>query len=77
MSYRVTDMNDGQAFTGNLITTLCLIVVLRIGVPVSTTHVSCGSLFGIGADNRKAHYGVIGQILLAWVTTLPVAAALG
>lgn len=76
MSYRITEMNDGQAFTANLVTAFCVLVASRFGVPVSTTHVSCGSLFGIGLVNRKAHAGMIGTILAAWVTTLPVAAGL-
>jgi PiT family inorganic phosphate transporter len=38
--------------------------------------VSCGSLFGIGAVTGQARWGAIGSIALAWVTTLPVAAAL-
>lgn len=77
MSYRVTEMNDGQAFSANLVTALLVIFASRFGVPVSTTHVSCGSLFGIGAVSGQAHWRVIGQIALAWVTTLPVAAGLG
>ncbi len=77
MSYRITGMNDGQAFTGNLVTAACVIFASRLGAPVSTTHVSCGSLFGIGLVNGQAHLNVIGQILLAWLTTLPVAAAIG
>ena len=42
-------------------------------MPVSTTHVSCGSLFGIGIVNGRAQWGVIRNILLAWVLTLPLA----
>jgi len=76
MSYRITEMNDGQAFTANLVTAFCVLVASRFGVPVSTTHVSCGSLFGIGIVNRKAHVGMIGTIVAAWITTLPVAAVL-
>lgn len=76
MSYRITGMNDGQAFSANLVTASCVLFASKLGVPVSTTHVSCGSLFGIGLVNRRAHWGVIGQILLAWVTTLPVAAGI-
>ena len=45
-------------------------------MPVSTTHVSCGSLFGIGLATGKAHWGTIGRILGAWVLTLPLAAGL-
>ncbi len=74
MSDRITGMNDGQAFTANLVTALLVIVASRLGMPVSTTHVSCGSLFGIGAANGRAHWKVIGTIVLAWITTLPVAA---
>jgi PiT family inorganic phosphate transporter len=45
-------------------------------MPVSTTHVSCGALFGIGVANGQARWRVIRTILLAWVLTLPVAALL-
>lgn len=74
MSHRIADMNDGQAFTANIVTAFLVIFASRIGVPVSTTHVSCGSLFGIGLVNRRAHWGTIGKVLFAWVTTLPVGA---
>ncbi len=46
-------------------------------MPVSTTHVSCASLFGIGAVTHQAQWKTIGQILLAWVITLPAAGLLG
>ena len=74
MSSRITDMNDGQGYTENIVTAFLVIFASRLGVPVSTTHVSCGSLFGIGLVNRRAHWGTIGKVLLAWVTTLPVGA---
>lgn len=77
MSYRITEMNDGQAFTANLITAGCVIVASRFGIPVSTTHVSCGSLFGIGLINRQARWSVIGRITLAWLLTLPFSSAIG
>ncbi len=77
LSYRVAEMNDGQAFSANLVTAACVIFASRLGLPVSTTHVSCGSIFGIGAVNGKADVGVIGKIVAAWVVTLPLAAVLG
>jgi PiT family inorganic phosphate transporter len=77
MSHRVTAMNAGQGFTANLITGVVVIFASSFGLPVSTTHVSCGALFGIGAATRQAHWKSIGSILLAWVTTLPLAAVLG
>lgn len=48
----------------------------RFGLPVSTTHVSVGSLFGIGLVNGSARTATITAILAAWVTTLPAAALL-
>jgi PiT family inorganic phosphate transporter len=76
MSHRITAMNQGQAFTGNLTTAVLVLVASRFGLPVSTTHVSCGALFGIGLVNRQVRWGTVGQILLAWVTTFPMGAML-
>jgi len=77
MSQRVTKMNPGQGFVGNIVTATLVIGASKLGLPVSTTHVSCGSLFGIGAVTRQAHWGTIGAILLAWIVTLPLAGVLG
>jgi PiT family inorganic phosphate transporter len=76
MSKRITTMNHGQGFTANLVTGLIVIGASGFSLPVSTTHVSCGSLFGIGAATGQAHKKTIATILLAWFVTLPVAAAL-
>lgn len=77
MSRRITRMNPGQGLTANLVTSMLVIAASRFGLPVSTTHVSVGSLFGIGLVNRAANPSTIVAILLAWVTTLPLAAAAG
>ena len=76
MSHRITRMNHGQGFSANLVTAALIIAASRFGLPVSTTHVSCGSLFGIGAVTRQAQWKMIGTVLLAWVVTLPAAAIL-
>jgi PiT family inorganic phosphate transporter len=73
MSHRITRMNDGQAFSANLATSLLVIAASGLGMPVSTTHVSVGALFGIGLVNGEARWSSILQILLGWVTTLPLA----
>jgi PiT family inorganic phosphate transporter len=77
MSRKITRMNPGQGLTANIITALMVTVASRFGLPVSTTHVSVGSLFGIGLVNGTARRKTILSILIAWVTTLPTAAALG
>ncbi len=76
MSLKITEMNVGQGFVANCVTAFLVVFASRIGVPVSTTHVSCGALFGIGLTTGQAHRKVIANILLAWVTTLPVAIVL-
>lgn len=60
----------------NLATSFLVIVASKWGLPVSTTHVSCGALFGIGIANGQARWPMIRTILLAWVLTLPTAAFL-
>jgi len=77
MSHKITPLNPGQGFVANSVTALLVVFASRIGVPVSTTHVSCGALFGIGLSTGEAKRAMIGSILLAWVTTLPVAMILG
>jgi inorganic phosphate transporter, PiT family len=74
MSQKITRMNPGQGFTANLVTSLLVACASPLGLPVSTTHVSCGTLFGIGLVNRSAKFKMIATILLAWVTTLPTGA---
>lgn len=76
MSNKITTMNHGQGFTANVITGLVVISASRFGLPVSTTHVSCGSLFGIGAVSGGAKSKTIVTILVAWITTLPLAAGI-
>jgi PiT family inorganic phosphate transporter len=44
---------------------------------VSTTHVSCGAIFGIGVVERNAHWKTITAVLATWLTTLPLAALVG
>jgi len=46
------------------------------GLPVSTTHVAVGSLFGIGLTSGRANSRVVGAIVLSWLVTLPCAAIL-
>jgi len=77
MSHKITGMNHGQAFAANLTTGLLVILASQFGLPVSTTHVSVGALFGIGLTTRKANPRVVGGVVLSWVLTLPCAALIG
>ncbi|MGH8480986.1 MAG: inorganic phosphate transporter, partial [Nevskiaceae bacterium] len=77
MSKKITAMNPGQGLTANLITSALVLAASPLGLPLSTTHVSCGALFGIGAVTRQARWKTIAGILAAWLVTLPLAAVLG
>lgn len=49
-----------------------------LGLPLSTTHVISSTIMGVGASKRfsAVKWGVGGNIVLAWVLTLPACAAL-
>lgn len=73
---QVTDLNPGQGFAASLATAALVTTASLHSLPVSTTHVSVGALLGIGVTTRQAKWRKVGEILLAWVTTLPCAALL-
>ncbi len=77
MSHDITDLNPGQGLTANLVTAALVLGASRLGLPVSTTHVSCGSIFGIGLASGGGRGRTILKILTTWVTTLPLAFFLG
>jgi PiT family inorganic phosphate transporter len=76
MSKKISRFNHGQGFTANLVTGLLVIIASKFGLPVSTTHVSVGSIYGIGVVNKTANNKEISKIILTWVLTLPIAAIL-
>jgi PiT family inorganic phosphate transporter len=77
MSRKITPLTRHQGLSANLVTAALVIFASRLGMPVSTTHVSCGSLFGIGLITRQANPRVVIEILLSWLITLPTATILG
>jgi len=73
MSEKITAMNHGQGFTANLTTAILVVLASLFGLPVSTTHVSVGSLFGIGLITGNANPRVMSAIVFSWLVTLPCA----
>lgn len=67
---RLTPMQRFCAETGGAIT---LFGATWLGVPVSTTHTITGSIIGVGASRRTSavRWGVAGNIVIAWVITIP------
>lgn len=77
LSKKITPLNAGQGFVANATAAALVIAASRAGLPVSTTHVATSGIVGIGVVNRTARARVVVGILAAWVTTLPLAAAVG
>jgi PiT family inorganic phosphate transporter len=78
LATKITRMDDREGTASNVCTAVLVTAAALRGLPVSTTHVSSGSIIGIGAE---AHDGrldlrVIRDIALAWVITLPGAGLL-
>ena len=76
MGHKITAMNIGQGFSANMATAILVVLASLYGLPVSTTHVSVGSLFGIGLLTGRANVKTVTSIVLSWVITLPVAATI-
>jgi inorganic phosphate transporter, PiT family len=74
MSEKITSIDQTQGLSANIVTGFLVIAASHFGLPLSTTYVSVGSIFGIGLIGKKANICVIYQIILSWILTLPTAA---
>jgi PiT family inorganic phosphate transporter len=76
---RVSDLEPTQGFGAETTSTAVILASTHLGLPLSTTQVCTGSIFGAGAGRRLAsvRWGVAGRIALAWTFTLPSAAVVG
>lgn len=76
MSLRISDISPAQGTTANLVTATLVLTASRFGLPVSTTHVSVGSIIGSGAVAGRLDLSTTRNVLLSWIVTLPLSAAL-
>ena len=79
LGMRVAKLEPPQGFAAQTACASILWTTAHYGFPVSTTHVISGSVLGAGATTKfsAVRWGVAGNILLAWVLTIPCAAAVG
>jgi inorganic phosphate transporter, PiT family len=76
---RIVKIDPPQGFAAQTACAGILWTTAHFGFPVSTTHTISGSVLGAGASRRfsAVRWGVAGNIVVAWVLTLPAAGAVG
>jgi len=79
MGTRIIKMDAAQGFSAQGAGAAVIMASSHFGFPLSTTHVISGGVMGAGAGKRLSavRWGVAGNILAAWLLTLPAAAAIG
>ena len=79
LGQRIVHLRPREGFAAETATASILWTTAQMGFPVSTTHTISSSIVGAGAvENRHSiNWGVIKQILIAWLFTLPCAALVG
>jgi PiT family inorganic phosphate transporter len=79
MGMRIIKMDPPQGFAAQGAGAAVILSASHVGFPLSTTQVMSGAIIGAGAAKRLSavRWGVAGNIVVAWVLTLPAAAAVG
>jgi PiT family inorganic phosphate transporter len=79
MGSRIHKMDTAQGFAAQGAGASVILAASHVGFPLSTTHTITGAVIGSGAAKRLSavRWGVAGNIVVAWIVTLPAAAVLG
>ncbi|ATE63993.1 inorganic phosphate transporter [Rhizorhabdus dicambivorans] len=79
MGSKITRLSPAQGFCAETGGAITLFGATWLGIPVSTTHTITGAIVGVGSSRRLSavRWNVAGSIVIAWVITLPAAAAIG
>ncbi|HEY0165377.1 MAG TPA: anion permease [Sphingomicrobium sp.] len=79
MGTRITKLSQHQGFSASAGGSVMLITASWYGIPVSTTHTITGCVIGAGVARRASavRWGVAGNVVTAWVITIPASASVG
>jgi PiT family inorganic phosphate transporter len=74
----ITELTPSRGFAATFASAVTIVIASRAGIPVSTTHILVGSVLGVGMARGigAIDLRVVGRIVISWVATLPIAAAL-
>ena len=78
MCSKITRLTPHQGFCAETGGAIMLFSATWLGIPVSTTHTITGCIMGVGAARRASavRWGVAGNIIVAWIITLPASAVI-
>jgi PiT family inorganic phosphate transporter len=79
MGYKITKLRPVHGFAAETAGAATIIGASIAGIPVSTTHIICSSIMGVGSTMgiSTVKWGVARTIMWAWVLTIPVSALIG
>lgn len=74
MGLRITTLHANSGLAANIGATTAIFGATAVGMPISTTHAAASSIVGGGvASGKGANWKVVGEMVLAWVITIPAA----
>ncbi len=75
---KITELTPSRGFAAELAAATTVVIASATGLPISTTHTLVGAILGVGLARGIAalNLGVIGQIFMSWIITLPAGAIL-
>jgi inorganic phosphate transporter, PiT family len=78
MGQKITKLRPVGGFAAETGGAMTLFLASTLGIPVSTTHTITGAIVGVGAAQRTraVRWGLAGNIVIAWIITMPAAAAM-
>ncbi len=76
---KITKLKPSMGFSAETAGAVTLLITAFSGIAVSTTHVISGAIMGVGATRRASavRWGVAGNIVIAWILTIPASAIIG
>jgi inorganic phosphate transporter, PiT family len=79
MGYKITKLRPVHGFAAETAGASTIIGASLLGIPVSTTHIICTSIMGVGTTSGAStvKWGVARRIIWAWILTIPVSAGIG
>jgi PiT family inorganic phosphate transporter len=79
MGYKITKLRPVHGFAAETAGAATILGASALGIPVSTTHIICTSIMGVGTTmgTSTVKWGVARTIAFAWILTIPLAAIIG